>query len=71
MATKRSAELDLSDVSPHTLKHTSVCWFFQRGGTIEFGASYFATSPATLHNVYRKHSPAHQAGARSVWDRRP
>jgi len=70
LALARGVELDLSDVSPHTLKHTSVAWFFERGGTIESAVSYYATSAATLQRVYRKHSPAHQKSATDVWDRR-
>jgi len=70
LALARGVELDLSDVSPHTLKHTSVAWFFERGGTIESAVSYYATSAATLQRVFRKHSPAHQKSATDVWDRR-
>lgn len=70
LAAARGVALDFEDVTPHTLKHTSVCWFFERGGSLEDAASYYATTPETLHRVYRKHSPAYQARAKSVWDRR-
>jgi len=70
MAARRGMTFDLSAVSPHTLKHTSVAWFFERGGTIESAVSYYATSAATLQRVFRKHSPAHQKSATDVWDRR-
>ena len=69
-AARRGVALDLSDVSPHTLKHTSVTWFFARGGSLEDAVSYFATSARTLESVYRKHSPEHQKTARAVWERR-
>ena len=58
----------LEDVTPHTLKHTAVTWFFQAGGSREDAADYFDTSPAMLERVYRSHSPAHQRRAKAVMD---
>ena len=59
---------DLSAVSPHTLKHTSVCRFIARGGRLEDAISYFATGARTLETVYRKRSQEHPKGARAVWE---
>lgn len=63
----RAAELN--DVVPHTLKHTAITWAFQGGMTIEDATDYFATSAATLMEIYRQHSPLHQSRAVSVMDR--
>ena len=52
--------IDLSDVSPHTLKHTAVTYYFQNGGTLARGANYFATSSRTLEHIYFDHSPHEQ-----------
>ncbi|WP_421980930.1 site-specific integrase [Roseibium sp.] len=56
----------LSDVTPHTLKHTAVTWAFQKGMRLEDAADYFATSIETLMEVYRQHSPHYQDRAISV-----
>lgn len=32
LAAKRGVSLSLSDVTPHTLKHTAITWAMQRGG---------------------------------------
>lgn len=56
----------LKDVTPHTLKHTAVTWFFQRGGTIEDAADWFDTTPVTLLKFYKAHSVNHQERARAV-----
>lgn len=61
---------ELPDVSAHTLKHTAVTWAFQGGMTIEDAVDWFATSRQTLDQVYRQHSPHHQARAMSVIERR-
>jgi len=68
MAARRGMTFDLSAVSPHTLKHTSVCRFIARGGRLEDAISYFATGARTLETVYRKRSQEHPKGARAVWE---
>lgn len=60
------SKLDLTDVTPHTLKHTAITWFFQRGGTLEDASDWFDTTPQTLMKVYRQHSPEHQERARQI-----
>lgn len=66
---RRAKPLDLSNVTPHTLKHTAVTWFFQAGGSLEDAEDYFATSAETLRRVYRKHSPHYQTRARDIMER--
>jgi integrase len=60
--------LDLSDVSPHTLKHTAITWYYIAGGDTDAAVEFFNTSARTLQR-YRKHSPKHQARAQAVVER--
>ena len=70
LARTRGVLLDLSDVTPHTLKHTAVTWAFQNGMRLEDAVDYFATSARTLDEVYRQHSADHQERARRAMSRR-
>ena len=62
--------IDLSDVTPHTLKHTAITWALQKGASIWDAAGYFGTSPQTIEKTYGHHSPNHQASARAAINRR-
>jgi len=42
-----------ADVTPHTLKHTSVTWMKLKGVPIEQAADFFQTSISMLQNVYQ------------------
>lgn len=70
MAAKKGVEIDLSDVTPHTLKHTSITWMMQRGVPIWEVAGYFSTSYEIIEKVYGHHSPDHQKAAIASFDRR-
>jgi len=70
MARKNGVVIDLSDVTPHTLKHTAVTWALQSGATIWDAAGYFATSVDTIERVYGHHSPDHQKSAVEAINRR-
>lgn len=70
MALKKRIEIDLSDVTPHTLKHTAITWSLQKGASIWDAAGYFSTSPETIQNVYGHHSPDHQQSAVEALNRR-
>lgn len=59
----------LQDVTPHTLKHTAVTWFFQSGGSLEDAVDFFDTTADTLLMVYRQHSVDHQSRAADTMDR--
>jgi len=59
----------VSDVSPHTLKHTAVTWAFMAGMTLEQATDYFSTSRDTLEDVYRSYSPHAQKEAAAIMDR--
>ncbi len=61
---------DLSDGTPHTLKHTAITWALQRGATTWDAAGYFSTSVQTIERTYGHHSPHHQASAVDAMNRR-
>jgi len=44
LAAKRGIEIDLSGVTPDTLKHTAITWAMQKGATPWDAASLFLTS---------------------------
>lgn len=70
MARAKGIDLDLSDVTPHTLKHTAITWALQKGGTPWDVAGYFSTSVKTIEEVYGHHSPDHQSTAVEALNRR-
>lgn len=51
------------DPTQKTLKHTAITWAIQNGSRIEDASSFFATSVATIENVYWHVSPHFQIGA--------
>ncbi|NDV53853.1 tyrosine-type recombinase/integrase [Yangia sp. PrR003] len=63
MAAKKDIKLDLTDVTPHTLKHTAITWALQSGADMWSAAGYFSTSMETLEEVYGHHHPDWQKGA--------
>lgn len=70
MAWKRGIRINLSDVTPHTLKHTAITWALQRGATVWDAAGYFGTSAQTIEKTYGHHSPMHQESAVAAMDKR-
>lgn len=58
----------LSDVTPHTLKHTAITWAMQKGMQLDDAAHYFGTSRETIMRVYWHHSPHFQEDAVAVMD---
>ncbi|AGT08369.1 phage integrase [Paracoccus aminophilus JCM 7686] len=70
MAEAKGIRIDLSDVTPHTLKHTAITWALQRGATTWDAAGYFSTSVQTIERTYGHHSPQHQASAVDAMNRR-
>ncbi|MCU0895126.1 MAG: hypothetical protein MUD06_12555, partial [Rhodospirillales bacterium] len=70
LAAAKGIYIDLSDVTPHTLKHTAITWLLQRGATIWDAAGYFSTSAETIEKVYGHHSPHHQKTALEAFNRK-
>jgi len=52
-----------SDVTPHTLRHTSATWLMQSGADLWDTAGFLGMSVATLEKVYGHHHPDHQKTA--------
>lgn len=70
MARADGIQIDLTDVTPHTLKHTAVTWAMQRGAELWDAASYFGTSVQTLEKTYGHHHSSHQDSAVKAMERR-
>jgi integrase len=70
LARVKGIEIDLSDVTPHTLKHTAITWAMQNGASPWDAAGYFSTSVRTIEEVYGHHSPDHQQSAVAALNRR-
>ena len=70
LASAKGIEIDLSDVTPHTLKHTAITWAMQKGASPWDAAGYFSTSLRTIEEVYGHHSPDHQQSAVAALNRR-
>jgi integrase len=64
------ARAGLSDVTPHTLKHTAVTWSMQRGGNKWDKAGFFGTTFETLERNYAHHHPDFQASAVEAMERK-
>lgn len=62
--------IDLSDVTPHTLKHTAVTWAMQSGVDVFKAAGFFSTSHETLIKTYAHHHPDFQSEVANAMDRR-
>ncbi|WP_246032840.1 site-specific integrase [Falsirhodobacter xinxiangensis] len=63
-------ESGLTDVTPHTLRHTAITWAMQRGAAIWDAAGFFGASVETIESTYGHHHPAFQESARKAMDRR-
>lgn len=64
------ATAGLSDVTPHTLKHTAITHAMQKGMKVDDAASYFGTSRETIMRTYWHHSPDFQEDAVAIMDRK-
>jgi integrase len=69
LAARKGDHIDLSDVTPHTLKHTAITWALQKGSSTWDVAGYFSTSIDTIERVYGHHSPDHQKTAVEAMNR--
>ena len=52
-----------SDVSPHVLRHTAVCWLLQAGVSLWEVAGFVGMSEQTVREVYGHHCPDFQSNA--------
>lgn len=59
----------LTDVTPHTIRHTAATWMMQRAADPWAAAGYLGMSLETLIRTYGHHHPDHLKAAWSVFDR--
>jgi integrase len=62
---------EITDASPHTLKHTAATWLMQAGTDPWQAAGFLATSVETLLRVYGHHHPDYQRQAAENIGKRP
>ncbi|MEL5876415.1 tyrosine-type recombinase/integrase [Cereibacter sphaeroides] len=70
MAARAGREIDLSDTTPHVLRHTAITWAMQRGADMWEAGGFFGVSRETMEEVYAHHHPDHQASAVEAMERR-
>ncbi|WP_227590643.1 CRISPR-associated helicase Cas3' [Cereibacter sphaeroides] len=70
LAAKAGREIDLSDTTPHVLRHTAITWAMQRGADMWEAGGFFGVSRETMEEVYAHHHPDHQASAVEAMERR-
>lgn len=63
MAEDKDIYIDLSDCTPHVLRHTCATWTMQGGADIWDAAGRLGMSIETLQKVYGHHHPSHQESA--------
>lgn len=56
-AVKDGLDIDLTDATPHVLRHTAITWALQAGSTMWDVAGYFGASYEIIERVYGHHSP--------------
>lgn len=61
----------LTDVTPHTLRHTCATWLMQAGVPKWEAAGFLAMSVETLERTYGHHHPDHHGIAARSFSRRP
>jgi integrase len=61
----------LTDVTPHTLRHTAATWLMQAGVDKWVASGFLAMSMETLERVYGHHHPDYQGEAAEAIGRRP
>lgn len=66
LAAKKNIYIDLTDCTPHVLRHTCATWTMQGGADIWDAAGRLGMSVDTLQKVYGHHHPSHQESAVSA-----
>lgn len=63
MAQEKGHSIDLTDCSPHVLRHTCATWLMQQGAEIWDASGFLGMSVETLQRTYGHHHPDHQSSA--------
>lgn len=56
----------VSDVTPHTLRHTAITWAMQNGVSIWDAAGFLGAAADTIESEYAHHHPDYQENALSA-----
>jgi integrase len=65
-----AADAGLTDVTPHTLRHTAVTWAMKGGAEIWEASGYFGMTPEIITKVYGHFRPDSGAGVMKALSRR-
>jgi integrase len=68
---RNARDAGMSDVTPHTLRHTSATWLMQLGVDLWEAAGFLGMSVEQLERSYGHHHPDHLRAARDAFDQRP
>src|SRR5262249_24088374 len=68
---RNALDAGMSDVTPHTLRHTSATWLMQEGVDLWEAAGFLGMSVEQLERNYGHHHPDHLHTARDAFDQRP
>ena len=63
LAHQKDVQIDLSDCTPHVLRHTCATWTMQGGADVWAASGRLGMSVETLEKVYGHHHPSHQESA--------
>lgn len=61
----------MSEVTPHTLRHTAATWLMQRRADLWEAAGFLGMSVEQLERTYGHHHSDHLKSARDAFDNRP
>ena len=68
---RNARDAGMTDITPHTLRHTAATWLMQGGADLWEAAGFLGMSVEQLERTYGHHHPDHLKGARDTLDRRP
>jgi integrase len=58
----------ISDVTPHTLRHTAITWLVQAAVSLWEVSGYVGVSPEIIARVYGHHAPDYMENARKAME---
>ena len=63
IAAENGYNLDLTGLTPHSLRHTAVTWAMANGGDVYSISGFFGLTVEMIERVYGHHHPDHQSSA--------
>ena len=70
LAATHGQPIDLSGVTPHSLRHTAITWAMQNGANMWDVEGFFGVSAEMVQRVYGHHHPDHQSTALAAMEGR-